>query len=142
MRIDETKVFLFSFKTDQGDIQFPMRAESRDEAGKKMQQTLQRMNIELSMDFPKIQINQTEMGKNLVDVLNEPINIPTNIPPEVLELRIDTLLGDMGAGSLKGKAKDDTIKLWTGFDFNGDNYTKIIAELELIQSGKKEIPKK
>ncbi len=64
------------------------------------------------------------------------------IPPEVLELRIDTLLGDMGAGTLKGKAKADTIKLWTGYDFNEANYTHIVTELELIRTGQKELPVK
>jgi len=130
MRIDETKVFLFSFKTDEGDVQFPMRASSREEAGDKMLKTLQKMQVELSMDFPK-----TQMEKKVEEILKEPISIP----PEVLEMRIDTLLGDMGAGQLKGKSKSETIKKWTDFDFVEANYTKIIEQLELIQAGKREL---
>ena len=135
MRIDETRVFLFTFKTDQGDVQFPIRAENREQAGNTMQKALQRMQAELAMDFPKTEPIEV--------VTPEPaLNIPTVIPPEVLELRINTLLGDMGAGTLTGKAKSDTIKLWTGFDFNEANYTSIITELELIRTGQKEIPVK
>lgn len=133
MRIDETKIFLFTFKTDQGDVQFPMRAETREEAGNKMQTTLQGMQIELAVDFPKVQsAAPTETPTE--------VSIPTAIPPEVLELRIDTLLGDMGGAELKGKAKADTVKLWTGFDFNEANYVFIINELELIKTGQKEVP--
>ena len=136
MRLDETRVWLFTFKTDQGDVQFPMRAETREQAGDQMQKTLQRMIAELAMDFPKTQ-------PTIEIPTPEPIlNVPTIVPPEVLELRIDTLLGDMGAGALKGKAKADTIKLWTGFDFNEANYTSIITELELLRTGQKEIPAK
>lgn len=136
MRLDEQKVFLFTFKTDQGDVAFPMRAETAQEAGEKMAKTLERMTIELSMDFPKVQ--------NIPPIAApEPVlNVPTSIPPEVLELRIDTLLGDMGAGEIKGKAKADTVKLWTGYDFNEANYTAIITELELIRTGQKEVPTK
>ena len=136
MELRETKVFLFTFKTDQGDVQFPMRAETREEAGANMQKTLQRMQVELAVDFPKVQA---------IPPVNEPepvLNVPASIPPEVLELRIDTLLGDMGAGQLKGKAKADTIKQWTTYDFNEANYTSIITELELIRTGQKEIPTK
>ena len=142
MRLDETRVWLFTFKTDQGDVQFPMRAETREQAGDQMQKTLQRMQAELAMDFPK---TQPAMELNIPSDMLTPtvaLNVPTSIPPEVLELRIDTLLGDMGAGALKGKAKADTIKAWTTYDFNENNYTAIITELELIQSGQKEIPAK
>lgn len=136
MNLSEAKIFLFTFKTDQGDVQFPMRSETREEAVDKMQLTLQRMQIELSVDFPKVK-----------DVVATPVappieNVPTSIPPEVLELRMDTLLADLGAGQLKGKAKADTVKLWTEFDLNENNYTGIIHELELIQSGQKEVPVK
>ena len=135
MRLDETRVWLFTFKTDQGDVQFPMRAETREQAGDQMQKTLQRMQAELAMDFPKtapIEVAEPEPV----------LNIPTVIPPEVLEPRIDTLLGDMGAGALKGKAKADTVKLWTELDYNEANYLGIIHELELIRTGQKEIPVK
>lgn len=138
MRLDETKVFLFTFKTDQGDVQFPMRAETREEAGEKMQKTLQRMTVELSMDFPMIA--KQSGAERLQDAVAQ--SVPMAIPAEVLELRIDTLLADMGAGELKGKAKADTIKLWTEYDFNEANYTHIITELELIKTGQKEVPTK
>lgn len=139
MRVDETKVFLFSFKTDQGDVQFPMRAETREEAGEKMQKTLQRMSVELAVDFPKIGSPQGLAAKE-PEVIAP--TVPSSIPPEVLEMRIDTLLGDMGAGELRGKAKADTVFTWTGHKFEEANYTHIITELELIKTGQKEVPAK
>lgn len=139
MRVDETRVFLFTFRTDQGDVQFPMRAETREEAGEKMQKTLQRMQVELAVDFPKIGSAQGLAAKIL-----EPLTdiVPNAVPAEVLELRIDTLLGDMGAAELRGKAKADTVFTWTGYKFEEANYTHIITELELIKTGQKEIPAK
>lgn len=138
MRIDETKIFLFTFKTDQGDVSFPMRAETKEEAGQKMQQTLGRMAAELAIDFPKVHTSST------ASVEPEAITktMSTSIPPEVLEMRINTLLGDMGASELKEKAKSETIKLWTGYDFKETNYPRIITELELIRTGQKEVPTK
>ena len=142
MRIDEQKLYGFHFKVDEqvvpvlnGEIVLPIRAETKEDAGEKLTKLLHKMSSEVAMDFPKVQV--------LEEVAPEQaINIPTTIPPEVLELRIDTLLGDMNVGQLTGKAKADTIKLWTGFDFNEANYTSIITELELIRTGQKEIPTK
>lgn len=134
MRLDETRVYLFTFKTDQGDVQFPMRSETREEAVEKMQQTLSRMQVELSMDFPKV---YNVLATPVVETLHY-----SQVPAEVLELRINTLLADMGAGELQGKAKADTIKQWTDLPFKEENYTKIITELELIKTGQKEVPLK
>ncbi len=139
MRLDETKIFLFTFKTDQGDIQFPMRADTAQEAGDKMQKTLQKMQVELAMDFPKTDPKIKEPDHEEVKAI---LSAPMAIPPEVLELRIDTLLADMGAGTLKGKAKADTIKQWTGHEFTEANYPQIVVELELIRTGQKEVPVK
>ena len=142
MRIDEQKLYGFHFKVDEqvvpvlnGEIVLPIRAETKEDAGEKLTKLLHKMSSEVAMDFPKIQVLEGVIPE-------QAINIPTTIPPEVLELRIDTLLGDMNVGQLTGKAKADTIKLWTGFDLNEANYTSIITELELIRTGQKEIPTK
>lgn len=137
MTIDESKIFAFRFRTDEGELLIPVRAESRQEAGAKMQKLLGRMAAEVAVDFPKIEA---------VGPLPGPLTkegVPTTfavVPAEVLDLRINTLLGDMGAGQLVGKAKADTIKLWTGHEFVEANYSAIITELELLRTGQKEIP--
>lgn len=133
MEISENRIYLFKFQTDAGEVSFPVRADSREDAGQRIQNMFERMQIELSIEFPKVvpsTISRNEASSSSV------------IPPEVLELRIDTLLGDMGAGTLQDKAKADTIKLWTDHEYTPANYVKIIDELLLIKSGKKEIPSK
>ncbi len=142
MELREEKVYLFRFQTDAGDIQFPIRAQSKEEAADLLQKMLSRIQTEVAMEFPKVatQVRQQNVGQNEVSQqLHSSIN---RIPAEVLEMRLDTLLEDMGAVNLKEKAKADTVKLWTGFDLSEENYTKIITELELLKTGQKEIPKK
>ena len=140
MELREERVFLFKFTTDAGDVQFPVRAQTKDEAADIMQKMLSRIQTEIAMEFPKV-----------MNVGDKPLQVEdtkaflglqkgVGIPPEVLELRIDTLLADMGVGQLKGKAKDETIKLWTGYDNTVENYTHIITELELLKTGQKELP--
>lgn len=136
MRLDEQKVFLFTFHTDQGDVQFPMRAETREEAADKMQKTLQRMQAEVSIDFPRVARVQPAQEDEKTDTSS------LVVPPEVLVMRIETLLSDLGANELTEKAKAETIKNWTGFPFERTNYTQIINELQLILTGQKEIPSK
>lgn len=136
MEIHEERVFLFKFQTDGGDVQFPIRATTREEALDKIQKMLGRIQAEIAMEIPKTIKTETQIPKLESAVSSTPI------PPEVLEMRIDTLLGDMGAGQLKGKAKADTIKQWTGIEFTEANYTHIVTELELIRTGQKEIPAK
>lgn len=135
MELREEKVYLFRFQTDAGDIQFPIRAQSKEEAADMIQKMLSRIQTEVAMEFPKIMkpVNQEQQSIS---------NMPSAIPAEVLELKMDTLLSDMGAAGLKDKAKAETVKLWTGFDLKEENYVKIITELELLKSGQKEVPTK
>ncbi len=135
MQIDESRVFAFRFRTDDGDLVIPIRGESKQDAVLKMQKLLGRMQAELAMDYPKLEAIAIPPTP-----VEEGVPSPMTVPPEVLELRINTLLGDMGAGQLIGKAKADTIKLWTGQEFIEANYTAIVTELELIRTGQKELP--
>lgn len=140
MELREERVFLFKFQTDAGDVQFPVRAQSKEEAADALQKMLSRIQMEIAMDFPKIvpgTITKTDsLGSKIATVGF------SSVPPEVLELRIDTLLGDMGASQLKGKAKDNTIELWTGLENTEANYTGIVTALEEIKTGVREIPVK
>lgn len=135
MDIREERVFLFKFTTDAGDVQFPVRAQTKEEAADTMQKMLSRIQTEIAMEFPKMMVTPT------VDPIHHPA-LASVVPPEVLEMRIDTLLGDMGAGQLKGKAKSETIQLWTGLENTEANYTGIVTALEEIKTGVREIPTK
>lgn len=137
MRIEENKVYMFTFQTDSGDLAIPVRGNTHADAGDKLKKMLARMQMELSLEFPKIGSPDREPGVPASDP------VPGSVPPEVLELRIDTLLKDMGGSELQGSAKAETIKNWTDLEFVPGNYAKIIVELEMILSGQKEVkPKK
>lgn len=142
MQWQEEKIFLFKFQTDAGDVQFPVRAQTKEEAADTMQKMLSRIQTEIAMEFPK-----------MMNVGNKPLQVEDTkaflglqkgigIPPEVLEMRIDTLMLDLGGGQLKGKAKDQTIELWTGLENTEANYTGIVTALEEIKTGVREIPTK
>ena len=105
-----------------------------------MQKMLSRIQTEIAMEFPKMMVSTSPKIDISGIAPGNIVQIPSTVPPEVLELRLDTLLADMGGGQLKGKAKDDTIKLWTGYDNTVENYTHIITELELLKTGQKELP--
>lgn len=135
MQWQEEKIFLFKFQTDAGDVQFPVRAQTKEEAADTMQKMLSRIQTEIAMEFPKIFVTPT------VDVIHHPA-LASIVPPEVLEMRIDTLMLDLGGGQLKGKAKDQTIELWTGLENTEANYTGIVTALEEIKTGVREIPTK
>lgn len=142
MQIFEKKVWIFEFPYEQTTLSIPVKAESKEEAVNILQSLFSKIQTELAMSFPKVQSVPMSPIIEPVEQPNETMNVPSPIPAEVLELRIDTLIADMGASQLKGKAKADTIKQWTGYDFNEANYTHIITELELIKTGQKEVPVK
>jgi hypothetical protein len=140
MRIEENKVYMFTFATEHGDIAIPVRGESQSDAADKLQQMFSKFQIEIAMEVPKVSnTHNLEVEQQKAVSAGLPLSA---IPAEVLEMRIDVLLSDLGAGQLKGKAKFDIIKKWTNYEVIEENYPKIITELELIQSGTKEIPKK
>lgn len=137
MRIDENIVFLFNFDAQEmgGGCSFPIRATSREEAVRILQGCLNRFQTELAMEFPKVSIAATLPG------------VPSAIPPEVLQTRIETLMTGMGATlvtkdapGLTPEAFSETILNWTGKEYSPQNYALIVRELELIASGQKEIP--
>lgn len=139
MDIREEKVYIFKFPYQQTDFTIPVRAETKEQAVDILQKWLSGVQTELAMEFPKVSSPTGIMPMPKGAVIAP---MPPAIPPEVLEMRIDTLLGDLGAGQLKGNAKDDTIKLWTDLENKEENYTGIITELEKIQTGTKEVPVK
>ena len=146
MRIDESRVFVFQFDTTQmGGVTFPLRAESREEAAEELQKVLARIQTELAMEFPKVAkpINSGSEGQGIpVGKSDGENNAPSGVPFDVLEMRIDTLMSDLGAKDLTLEAKTKTIEDWTGKLYATQNYADIIKELELIASGQKDIQPK
>lgn len=136
MRIDESRVFVFNFESIEmgGGCSFPIRGESRENAVEILQKCLSRFQTELAMEFPRTLANP------LAKQAEEPaITAAGGIPFDVLEMRIDTLLGDLGAKGLDEVARAKTILDWTGIEFKPANFTTIITDLELIASGQKEV---
>lgn len=142
MRLEENKVYVFSFDSSEmgGGCSFPIRASSREEASDVLQKCLSRFQTELAMEFPRIGAPAPSSSVNVPQ--DAGFSAPAGIPPEVLEMRIDTLLKDLGGAGLTATAKAETIKNWTELDYTVDNFPKIITELELLASGQKEVPVK
>lgn len=138
MRIEENKVYMFTFDTgEMGNIAIPIRAESREQAATNLQNMFARMQTELAMEFPKVSVPAGELGQgNPV-----PVTSAEGLS-EILIERIDKLMTDLGGGALATKAKAETIKNWTDLKFSPENYSAIVKELELIVSGQKEVPVK
>lgn len=134
MQIEENKVYLFKFHTDSGELAIPVRAQSSAEAADSLQKMLGRMQTEVALDFPQV---LPTMSKGIPQ---QGAFTTSVIPDEVLEMKLDTLFGDLGGGDLTPEAKAETIKKWTGHDLTPTNYTKIITDLELIKTGQKEVP--
>lgn len=138
MRIEENKVFLFTFDTgEMGNLSIPVRGEDRADAANKLQTIFGRMQTELALEFPKV-APQASVAAQGVGSMEHPM--AGIIPSEVLEMRIDTLLGDLGATGLTDSAKAQTIKNWTELEFVPDNYAAIITKLERLASGAEEVP--
>lgn len=135
MDIREEKVYVFKFPYQQTDFTIPVRAENKQEAVDILQKWLSGVQTDLAIEFPKVFVTPT------VDPMHHPA-LASIVPPEVLEMRIDTLMLDLGGGQLKGKAKDQTIELWTGLTNHEVNYTGIVTALEEIKTGVREIPTK
>lgn len=133
MRIEENRVYVFSFNTgDHGDLAIPVRGETRELAAARLQQMFANMQTELAMEFPKVSAAPSAPAEAA----------PGAIPYDVLEMRIDTLLDDLGTKGLTPEAKAKTIEDWTEKKFEPKNYAAIITELELLASGQKEVPTK
>lgn len=130
MHIEENKVFIFKFPYENTDFAIPVRANTKEEAVRRLQGWMQGVMTELAMEVPQV----------------ANISVPQNamaagaIPPEVLEMRIDTLLKDLGAGGLADTAKVQTVKNFTKLVYEPKNYPKIITKLEemVIKNGEKE----
>lgn len=134
MRIDENKVFVFSFDTsDMGSITFPMRGNSREEAADALQKTLGRIQTEIAMEFPKV---SSAPATGVQDVATNAI------PSEVIELRIDTILKDMGYEGITDAQKAEAIKNWTDLDYTASNFPEIVNRLQGIATGQIEVKPK
>lgn len=142
MRIDEEKVYIFKFPYQQTDFTIPVRAENKQEAVDILQKWLSGVQTELAMEFPKVFNAPNFTVEDAKKIVPGDILRVSSVPPEVLEMRIDTLMLDLGGGQLKGKAKVQTIELWTGLENIEANYTGIVTALEEIKTGVREIPTK
>lgn len=151
MHIDETKVFLFVFDTgSMGDIQIPVRAQTREEAADVLQKMFGKMQTEISMEFPRVQVAPRASAPSTpitpaaqsIDSGFGALPPMTAIPSEVLEMRIDTLLGDLGFKGIAGEQRIEAIRNWLDMDFTPENYPQIVNGLEEIASGKREVKPK
>lgn len=144
MRIDENKVYMFTFETgEMGNLAIPVRAMSREEAAETLQKMLNKMQVEIAMEFPR-EKGEPGPDRNIKQV--DVPAVPGGIPSEVIQSRIETLMKSLGAvlvtkdtPGLTPEAFSSTIKQWTEMDYTPANYAKIAVELELIASGQKEI---
>lgn len=139
MEIREERVYIFKFPYDNTEFTIPVRAESKEDAVKRLQSWMSNVQTELAMEFP--QVSQAKKPETA------PI-LPSNtaIPYEVLEMRIDTLLSDLGvhdAAKMPAEAKAKQVLLWTEFEYKPDNFIEIIKKLEMIATGQDDTtPKK
>lgn len=126
-------------------IIIPVRAESQELAIRKLQRFMQDWQTQLMVE---ISMNSPQMSP--ADILKDGAAIQIGdsiksmvIPPEILELRIATLLRDMGV-AVNDKNEIGrhaaTIKHWTEMECKEENYAKIVHELEMIKTGQKEVP--
>lgn len=141
MRIEENKVYMFTFETgEMGNLAIPIRGETREDAANKLQAMFGRMQMELAMEFPKVAPGAPQGATGS-------ISMGADLPAaegltEILSERIDTLTETLGGKNLQPAAKAETIKNWSDLDYVPENYGKIIQELELIASGQKVVPPK
>lgn len=133
MQISENKVFVFRFGYEGGDITIPVRADTKEDAVASLQKWMSGIQTELAIEFPRVSAAKQSQANAVLP--------PTSgaVPDEVLEMRIDTLLNDLGAKGLTDAAKAETVKNWTEKELLPKNYPAIITELELIASGQKEV---
>lgn len=141
MRIEENRVFMFTFDTgEMGNIAIPVRGETRQEGAEKLQQMFSRMQTELAMEFPKVMPTAAAIGAS-----SEPsaaLATAADGLDEILLERIDTLMESLGAKGLTLEARAKTVLMWTELDLYPPNYSAIVHELELFASGAKEVPVK
>lgn len=118
-----------------GELAIPVRGQSKELAIEALQETLGRMQSELAMETPRTLPSEGGAG-----VFGQTGTRPSAVPFEILELRIDTLLADLGGAGLTLEAKAQTIKNWTSVEFAPENFAAIITALEEIKTGMREVP--
>lgn len=129
MRIEEEAMFIFKFPYDGTELVIPVRAPNRSEAITKLQKWMVGAQAELSMENSSAPAPVLATGT--------PVSLGV-IPPEVMEMRIDTLLKDLGVENMTDKAKAQTVKNFTKLDFTVANYAKIVTKLEEMVVKEKE----
>lgn len=140
MRIEENKVYVFTFDTgDHGNLAIPVRGETREAAAQRLQQMFGQMQAELAMEVPRIAAGPVQPNQPSTTIAE---GAGLEGLSEILVERIDTLMIGLGAAGLTDKAKAETVKNWTELEYSPENYAKIVTELELIASGQKEVPVK
>lgn len=129
MNISENKVYVFKFAYENSDITLPVPADSKEEAVQKLQKWMSRVQTEMAMEFPRT------VPADVAKVQAQPLAMHGAVPDEVLEMRIDTLLGDLGvqgAALMTREAKAAQVKHWVQLDFVSQNYGEIIKKLEVM----------
>lgn len=126
MQIDESRMFVFRFPYESTELAIPVRANSREEAGEKLQKVLSGIQTDLAMEFPKVH-------PTIASIVSSP-SLNGEMPALVQELKIETLMKDMGFTGITDIEKATTIKKWTGLDYMPNNFNAILAALEHLKN--------
>lgn len=118
MEIDEQHVFRFRFPFLGTEAIFNVVAETRMEAAERIQQWMRDTLTELAISFPKIQAEPEVKEK----------------PKAMEELRIATLIDDLGKYLAIADTTENTIKEWLKMDYEPNNFPLIIDGLEKLKS--------
>lgn len=119
MKWEQKSVFVFTFPYEQTELSIPVKADSQEEAADKLQKLLSSIQTDLAMEFPKPMPTVYAAGNHAS---------PGAVPPEVLELRIETLMKELGMNKAG-------VKKALGLEVSPENYVTIIGKLEALKNG-------
>ena len=127
MRIEQTNIFKFTFPSEVGEMMIPLAAATEEEARAKLRGLFAQWSNDLQMPT----------GVVLSPVQQKETVMPTIPTTPILELRIEELLqviADKKLRVAKGTVAA-TVKDWTGFKHEPQNFPAIVEELEKIKHG-------
>lgn len=127
MRIEQTNIFKFHFPYEGGELMIPLASTTEEEAKSK----LRGLFLQWSNDL------QMPTGTILSPVQQKETVMPAIPTSPILELRIEELLqviADKKLRVAKGTVAA-TVKDWTGFKHEPQNFPAIVEELEKIKHG-------
>lgn len=122
MKIEENKVFIFSFPYENTTLTIPVRGESRADAITNLQKFLSSVQVDLSMESIPV---------------NTPRESPVDnfIPPEVKELQIIALLEKLAQFGVKhGKTTQESVEKLLKMEYKPESYAVIIEQLEKMHN--------